>query len=244
MADERAAFGSEGLDAMLSGGFLPSSMVLVRGAPGTGKTSLALQFLVHGAKQGKAALFVSFEEFPSSLYRDAKSLGWDLKDLEEDGKLHLMFTSPEVFLAGLEPSDSALNRLIREARIRRLVLDSVTHFDRLTDDDQELRRLYTRAVNGLRREQITALLLGEESRSRYRRAFKGGLSFLVDTIILMRYVEIDSAMQRAILVLKMRGSAHAKEIRRYVIERGGLSVLGVFEGREGLLSGTPHGAPT
>jgi circadian clock protein KaiC len=244
VADERAAFGSEGLDAMLSGGFLPSSMVLVRGAPGTGKTSLALQFLVHGAKQGKAALFVSFEEFPSSLYRDAKSLGWDLKDLEEDGKLHLMFTSPEVFLAGLEPSDSALNRLIREARIRRLVLDSVTHFDRLTDDDQELRRLYTRAVNGLRREQITALLLGEESRSRYRRAFKGGLSFLVDTIILMRYVEIDSAMQRAILVLKMRGSAHAKEIRRYVIERGGLSVLGVFEGREGLLSGTPHGAPT
>jgi circadian clock protein KaiC len=58
----------------------------------------------------------------------------------------------------------------------------------------------------------------------------------------MRYVEIDSAMQRAILVLKMRGSAHAKEIRRYVIKPGGLSVLNAFKGREGLLSGTPHEA--
>jgi circadian clock protein KaiC len=227
---------------MLSGGFLPNSIVLVRGAPGTGKTSLALQFLIHGVEQGEAGLFVSFEEFPSSVYRDAESLGWDLKRLEEGGQLHFLFTSPEVFLASLEPPDSQLNRLIREANIRRLVLDSVSHFSRLTDDGQELRGLYTRAVNGLRREQITALLLGEDSRSSYRQAFKGGLSFLVGTIIFMRYVEIDSAMQRAILVLKMRGSSHAKEIRRYVIGTGGLTVLDPFEGREGLLSGTPHGA--
>jgi circadian clock protein KaiC len=227
---------------MLSGGFLPNSRVLVRGAPGTGKTSLALQFLIHGIAQGEAGLFISFEEFPSSLYRDAQSLGWDLKDLEQDGLLHFMFTSPEVFLASLEPPDSHLNRLIYEANIRRLVLDSVSHFDRLTDDEQELRGLYTQAVNGLRREQITALLLGEDSRSSHRQAFKGGLSFLVDAILLMRYVEIDSAMQRAILVLKMRGSPHAKEIRRYVIGTEGLTVMDTFEGREGLLSGTPHGA--
>ena len=242
MAEERVATGSEGLDAMLAGGFLPGSMVLVRGAPGTGKTSLALQFLIEGTKKNEAGLFISFEEFPKSLYRDAQSLGWDLEDVQKDGNLRLMFTSPEVFLASLGPPDSPLNRLIREANVRRLVLDSVSHFERLTDDTHELRRLYTRAVNGLRREQITALLLGEESRSRYDQAFRGGLSFLVDAIILMRYVEIDSAMQRAILVLKMRGSAHAKEIRRYVIQPGGLRVLDAFEGREGLLSGTPHEA--
>ncbi len=242
MPDKRVATGSEGLDKMLSGGFLPSSMVLVRGAPGTGKTSLALQFLIRGAKQNETGLFVSFEEFPKSLYRDARSLGWHLKEVEEQGLLHLMFTSPEVFLASLEPPDSPLNRLIRQAGIRRLVLDSVSHFDRLTDDAQELRRLYTRAVNGLRRERVTALMLGEESRSSYCQAFKGGLSFLVDAIILMRYVEIDSAMQRAILVLKMRGSDHAKEIRRYVIESGGVTVLDAFAGREGLLSGAPREA--
>lgn len=242
MADGRVRTGADGLDRMLGGGFLPGSMVLIRGAPGTGKTSLALQFLVEGAKEQEAGLLISFEEFPQSLYRDARSLGWDLKELERDGWLHFMFTSPEVFLASLEPPDSALNRLIREANIQRLVVDSVSHFDRLTDDDEALRRLYTQAVNGLRRERVTALLLGEERRSCYGRAFQGGLSFLVDVIILMRYVEIESAMQRAILVLKMRGSDHGKEIRRYVLETGGLTVLDVFEGREGLLSDAPYEA--
>ncbi|MCK4452325.1 MAG: ATPase, partial [Anaerolineae bacterium] len=119
---------------------------------------------------------------------------------------------------------------------------SVTHFNRLTDDAQELRRVYTSVANGLRREGVTAVLLGEESRVGYRRVDKGGLLFVVDTIIMLRYVEIESAMQRAIVVLKMRGSDHAKEIRCYEIGSGGLTVLGVFEGREGLFSGIPHRA--
>ncbi|MFQ6100448.1 MAG: RAD55 family ATPase [Anaerolineae bacterium] len=241
MVDERVTTGIKGFDEMLGGGFLPGSMVLVRGAPGTGKTSLALQFLIHGVmKHGEPGLLISLEEFSSSLYRDAESLGWDLRGLEASGKLHLMFTSPEVFLASLKSLDSRLNRLILEADIRRLALDSVSHFDRLTDDMQELRRIYTSVANGLRREGITALLLGEEGQAQYRRAFKGGLSFIVDAIVLLRYVEIESAMQRAIVVLKMRGSNHAKEIRRYEIGSGGVMVLDVFEGREGLLSGIPH----
>jgi circadian clock protein KaiC len=243
VADERVTTGIKGLDEMLGGGFVPGSMVLVRGAPGTGKTSMALQFLVHGAtKHSEPGLLISFEEFPSSLHRDAEALGWNLKELEASGKLHLMFTSPEVFLASLESPDSHLNQMILDADIRRLVLDSVSHFDRLTRNVQELRRIYASVTNGLRREGITGMLLGEEGRSEYRRASKGGLSFLVDSIILLRYVEIASAMQRAIVVLKMRGSNHAKEIRRYQIAPGGLTVLDVFEGHEALLSGIPHRA--
>ena len=248
MAGRRMTTGIKGLDEMLDGGFLPGSMVLVRGAPGTGKTSLALQFLVHGAvKCNEPGLLISFEEFPYSLYRDAEALGWDLRELEAGrgavtAPLHLMFTSPEVFLASLKSPDSRLNRFVRDTSIQRLVLDSVTHFDRLTNDAQELRRIYTSVANGLRREGVTAILLGEEGQAEYRRVFKGGLSFIVDAIILLRYVEIESTMQRAILVLKMRGSNHAKEIRRYEIGPGGLTVLDVFQGREGLFSGAPHRA--
>jgi circadian clock protein KaiC len=243
VAEKRVTTGIKGFDEMLGGGFLPGSMVLARGAPGTGKTSLALQFLIHGAvRHNEPGLLISFEEFPSSLYRDAETLGLDLKELEKSGKLHLMFTSPEVFLASLEIPDSRLNQLLLEANIRRLVLDSVTHFTRLTDNTQELRRIYATVANGLRREGITAMLVGEEGRAEYQRADKGGLSFIVDTIILLRYVEIESAMQRAVVVLKMRGSDHAKEIRRYEIEQSGITILDVFEGREGLLSGIPHRA--
>jgi circadian clock protein KaiC len=63
---------------------------------------------------------------------------------------------------------------------------------------------------------------------------------VVDGIILLRYIEIDSAIQRGMVVLKMRGSDHIKEIRSYEIERGGIKVTGMFEGREAILSGTPY----
>jgi circadian clock protein KaiC len=219
-------------------------MVLVRGAPGTGKTSLGMQFLIHGAtRQGETGLLITFEEFPASLYRDAASLGWDLEPLERGGKLHLLFASPEVFLEGLERPDSPLNRLLREGDVRRLVLDSITHFNRLTSDPHELRHIYTRVANGLRREGVTGLLLGEEGRREATRTDRGGLSFIVDGILLLRYVEVESAIQRAIVVLKMRGSDHAKEIRRFEIRRGGLVVGEAFEGRQGLLSGISYRIP-
>ena len=233
MANKRVPTGIKGFDEMLNGGFMPGSMVLVRGAPGTGKTSLGLQYLIHGAAHhNEPGLLISFEEFPKSLYRDAEALGWDLKELEASGKLHQLFTSPEVFLASLRTPDSRLNQLLLEANIRRLLLDSVTHFNRLTSDTHELRHIYSSVANGLRREGVTAVLLDEESRGEHPQADKGGLSFIVDTIVMLRYVEIESAMQRAIVVLKMRGSDHAKEIRRYEIGHGGLTVLDVRSYRD------------
>jgi circadian clock protein KaiC len=242
MAD-RVATGIAGLDEMLYGGFIPGSSVLVGGAPGTGKTTLALQFLVHGATLGEAGLWISFEEFPQSIFRDAESLGWDLHKLERAGLLRMSFTSPEVFLKSLETPDSPLMQMLLDANIRRVALDSITHFTRLSAEPHELRHLYTAAVNGLKREGVTAMLLSEESRSSALQAQRGRAPYIVDTIILLRYVEIESAMQHALLVLKMRGSNHAKEIRRYEIRRGGIVVGGAFENREGILSGTPHRSP-
>src|SRR3990172_2498323 len=139
---ERVPTGIAGLDEMLSGGFVSGSSVLLRGAPGTGKTSLALQFLLHGARQGEPGLMISFEEFPNSLHRDAASLGWNLNELEEKELLHLHFTSPQVLLESLQSPTSALSRLLLEGGIRRVALDSVTHFPRITSDSIALRPLY------------------------------------------------------------------------------------------------------
>jgi circadian clock protein KaiC len=92
-------------------------------------------------------------------------------------------------------------------------------------------------VNGLRRENITTLLLSEERRSEYQRADRGGLAFLCDGIILLRYVEVESAIERALVVLKLRGSDHAREIRHYTIDQGGIQVGEIFEQRGAILSG-------
>ena len=193
-----------------------------------------------GAAQGEAGLLISFEEFPQSLHYDAQSLGWDLHALEEQGLLHLYFTSPQVLLQSLNSPGGPLSSLFLEKDVRRVVLDSVTHFTRLTNDNQQLRSIYNSLINALKREGVTSLLLAEESRMDARPAERGQLSFVVDTILLLRYVEIESAIQRAVAVLKMRGSSHACEIRRYEIRKGGLTVSGIFEGRESVLTGISH----
>jgi len=238
---QRITTGVPGLDAMLGGGLLEGSTMLVSGAPGVGKTTLGLQYLVAGAAQGQPGLLVTFEEFPAALVRDARSLGWDLRALETQGRLRMIFTSPEVLVKSLQSPDSPLSETIRTMNPRRAVLDNMAHFQRLTSDTIELRQIYNIMVNGLKREGTTSLLLDEADRflgpqSRYR----GALPFLVDAVLLMRYVEVDSAMQRAIAILKMRGSSHAREIRGFTIRSGGIQIGEPFKGHEGILSGSPH----
>jgi len=238
---QRTQTGITGLDEMLNGGFLPGSAVLIEGAPGTGKTTLATQFLYNGATLfDEPGLLISFEEFPYTLYRDAESHGWDLHKLEEEHKLRVIFTSPQVFLSSLQSPVSPLNRTILEWNVRRIALDSITHFTRLTRNPKELREIYTMVINGLRREKITSMLTSEGNTLGLRVSDQSKLAFVVDTILFMRYVEIESAMQLAILVLKMRGSDHAKEIRHFEIRQEGVVITGRFEGREGLLTGSPR----
>jgi circadian clock protein KaiC len=174
---ERLTSGSPAFDEMLRGGFVPESAILLRGAPGTGKTTFAFQYLIEGLRQNQPGMMVSFEEFPESLYRDAASLGWDLKAFEQEGLLHIMFTSPEVFLHSLASPESSLIRRLHDHNIQRIALDSLTHFTRLTTNTHELRDIYNRIINGVRREQLTGLYLGEEMRSDFTVDEKGRLSF-------------------------------------------------------------------
>ncbi len=155
--------------------------------------------------------------------------------------LHLYFTSPQVLLKSLEAPAGPLSDLFIEKNIKRVVLDSVTHFTRLTNDQHATARTSTiSSINALKREGVTSLLLAEEGRMEAQRTERGALSFVVDSIMLLRYVEVESAIQRAIAVMKMRGSDHVKEIRRYEIRKGGLVVTGPFEGRENILTGISH----
>ena len=236
---KRVQTGVPGLDEMLHGGFLEGSAVLVQGAPGTGKTTLGLQFLHTGiVKEDEPGLLITFEEFPYSLLRDANAHQWDLRALEEANKLRIIFTSPNILLSNLQSPTSPLNRTIMNWGVRRIVLDSVSHFSRITRDRNQLRDIYTTLVNGLKREGITSILTSELSGTKLY-AERDKLSYVVDTILMMRYVEVNSAIQRALLILKMRGSAHDKGIHRYEIKPGGIEVTDRFEGLQGLLTGMP-----
>ena len=218
-------------------GLFQQSAILLRGAPGTGKTTFGLQFLLEGVRRGEAGLFISFEEFPQSLYRDAASLGWDLAEVEETGGLRMIFTSPKVLQLSLATPESSIVRTIHQFDIRRVVIDSLTHFTQLIDDNHELRRTYHQVISAFRREGVTTLYLGEEMRSDYTNQERGRLSFVVDTLVMLRYLEIDSAIQRAVVVLKMRSSAHDTAIHEYAIGQNGIMVGKPLDGKSGLLSG-------
>jgi circadian clock protein KaiC len=239
---ERVKTGIAGLDEMLHGGFLPQTANLVEGAPGTGKTTLGMQFIYNGIVQfGEPGLIVTFEEFPQQYYRDAASFGWDFRRLEQEGKLRIIMTSPEITRLDLESVGGMIESTVRELGIRRVLVDSLSHFERLSTDPVELRSIVHGFINALKREGLTSILtresaalFGEDSSE------ESDIAFMVDSYILLRYVEIESTVRKALLVLKLRGSDHAKDIRQFEITGSGIEVQSKFEGREGIMSGSPH----
>ncbi|MGQ9515761.1 MAG: RAD55 family ATPase [Anaerolineae bacterium] len=239
---ERVKTGIAGLDEMLHGGFLPLTANVVEGAPGTGKTTLGMQFIYTGIVQyGEPGIILTFEEFPQQYYRDAASFGWDFRSLEAEDKLRVIMTSPEVTRRDLESMGGIIESMAEEIGARRILVDSLSHFERLTRDPVELRSLQYSFINALKREGLTAVIT-HETPTLFGQTAEGdmNLAFVADSYILLRYVEIDSAVHKALLVLKLRGSDHAKDIRRFEITPHGIEVQSKFEGREGIMSGSPR----
>lgn len=111
---KRLFTGIPGLDEMTHGGLYEKSATLVTGAPGTGKTTLGMQFIAAGAERREPGIVVTFEHFPETLYGDASNFGWDFKKYEDEGLLKVIFTSPEVFKTELEKEMGLIDKLTAE----------------------------------------------------------------------------------------------------------------------------------
>jgi circadian clock protein KaiC len=241
MSNERVKTDIKGFDEMVMGGFLPQTANLVEGPPGTGKSTFGMQFIYNGIqKHNEPGLIVTFEEFPQQYYRDAEGFGWDFRKLEREGRLRVIMTSPEVSRSDLESVGGTIETLAREMGARRVLVDSVSHFEQITSDPIELRAVVYGFINALKREGLTSILTRESSMLLGSEDGDNDIAFVMDSYILLRYVEIESAIRRALLVLKLRGSDHAKDIRQYEITSQGIKVMSRFEGQEGILSGSPR----
>ena len=241
MALQRVPTGIVGLDEMIQGGFLPKSANLIEGAPGTGKTTLGMHFIHHGITScDEPGLILTFEEFPQQYYKDAANFGWDFKQYEAENRLRILMTSPEVTRADLQRISGRIENLTDSLGAKRILVDSLSHFERLTNDPVELRQITFQFINGLKRMGLTAILtrentalLGETPDS------EEDLAFVVDSYTMLRYVEIQGAVHKALLVLKLRGSNHDKDIRQFAVTGQGIEVRSRFEGTRGIMSGTP-----
>ncbi len=238
---DRVKTGISRLDEMLGGGLLRETANLVEGAPGTGKTTLGMQFIYNGiVQENEPGLIITFEEFPKQYYHDANAFGWDFRELEKKGLLKVIMTSPEVSRLDIESVGGMIEGHIDRMGVRRVVVDSMSHFSRLTQDPVELRSLEFNFINALKREGLTSILTRESPVLLGESTEDSDIGFVVDSYLILRYVEIESAIRKALLVLKMRGSDHAKDIRQYEITEQGIEVQSRFEGQEGILSGSPR----
>lgn len=245
MKEKRIPTGIKVLDQMMFGGFLPYTANLIEGAPGTGKTTFGMQFIYNGiVSYDEPGLIITFEEFPQQYYRDALELGWDLKKLEDEKRLKIVFSDPETTLREFEKVDGQFISLIETLKIKRVVIDSMTHFESLSFDQIELREIECKFINALKRENVTSILLREnDNLLGQMNNVTSKIPFIVDSYFLLRYVEIDSSIQKALIILKMRGSDHHKDIRRFTCSSNGIEVESIFSGREGIMSGITHYTP-
>lgn len=228
------------LDEMLRGGFMEGDAVMVAGSAGSGKTTLALEYLVNGILRfGEPGVYVSFEELPDQIYRDAKNFGWDLRKLEAEDKFRLICTSPNLLLES--GAENLLDDTIKELQPKRIVIDSLSHLA-LFVEDKDLRREAYRLIMHLKTRGLSSLLIWESPQlsGPTFSVTDVGLSFLVDCIVVLKPVEIESSLRKAIVVLKMRGSDHDKRLREFEITPGGLKITSAFSDYEGVITGSPR----
>lgn len=237
---ERAAFGIAGLDEMMRGGVPAGETCLITGSSGTGKTLLSLHFVVEGAKHGEPTVMVTFEEHPREHEKKARAFGWDLRDLENRGLLRMMYLRP--IDLSVDEVLHRLHELTNEIAARRVVINSVSGFElSLSPSDQEdFREALYRLLATLTGEEVTTLLtmevpdiVGGSGVSTQ------GISFLADNLVMLRFVEIESQLRKALAVVKMRSSDHAKDLRQYQIGKSGIVVEQTFAQYSGILSGIP-----
>ncbi|MBI2811016.1 MAG: circadian clock protein KaiC [Candidatus Melainabacteria bacterium] len=233
---KRISSGIELLDNMCGGGFFQDSIILISGATGTGK-SLTTTHFVNNEKEGGRSLLFGFEESRDQLIRNAAGWGMDFASREKEGKLKIICQYPEI--AALEDHLIWMQEAIDEFKPTRVAVDSLSALERISVI-KNFREFVLSLTETLKRREIAGLftsttpsLLGGQS------VTEAHISTITDSIILLRYVEMFGEMKRGLTVLKMRGSAHDKNIREYVIDEHGMGIGQPFTNVTGILSGNP-----
>ncbi len=233
---ERISSGIPRLDTMLSGkGYFRGSTVLVSGTAGTGKTSLAAQFVEAACKRGEKVLYFAYEESPSQFMRNMSSIGIHLDHWVKKGLLHFHATRPTFH--GLEQHLTTTIKLINKVKPQIVVLDPIDAF--VTGTNQtEVKIMLLRLVDFLKMSNITAFFASLSTSGDVQELTDMAISSLIDTWLLLRDIEIGGERNRGLYILKSRGMSHSNQIREFLLTDHGIELLDVYIGPEGVLTGS------
>ncbi|MHB8566798.1 MAG: RAD55 family ATPase [Nitrososphaerales archaeon] len=220
----RAGSGVPGFDSLLEGGIPRGDVIILAGHAGIGKTTFSAQFLRHGCSLGERALYVSFAEIKSKLFRNMSQFGFDLGDLEAKRLLRTEF----IRLDGQNAVQAALDQIVRaieEFHPARLVIDSASSLALAvqggrTDTTLMLQSLFAKLGSF---EDCTMILIAEMSSGTDQ--FGNGIEeFISDGIVLMRFRNRGKARVKALEVRKMRGTFHSTKSVFFEINEKGIEV--------------------
>jgi len=214
------------LDRMMGGGIVEGDSLLVAGPSGTGKSALATQFIAEGLRHGEPGIMAIFEERPDGYTRRAGTFGLKLKAAEQKGTLETLYLRP-LDLSVDETMQEILDA-IKRVGAKRLVIDSLVGFEMALAPGfrADFRESLYRMIGALTGAGITILSTVEVEDTFTGMPFSHyAISFLTDDILRLRYVEIDGQLRKVMVVIKMRGGNHSKDIREYVITSKGVVVI-------------------
>lgn len=240
VSSERITSGIEHLDKMLGGqGFYVGSSILVSGTAGTGKTSLAASFVNANCANGKRCIYFAFEESPTQIQRNMRSIGLDLSAHVESGLLEFHSSRPTLF--GLEMHLVAIHKYIKKFKPDIVVLDPITNLITV-GSVSEVKAMLIRLVDFLQNEGITVLFTALALNNTINEQTDEGISSLVDSWLLIRDIEFNGERNRGMYVMKSRGIGHSNQVREFIITDDGLDLVDVYLGPEGVLTGSAREA--
>ena len=233
---KRVSTGVPRLDTMLSGqGYFRGSSVLISGAAGSGKTSLAAAFAQATCTRGERCLYLAFEESPSQILRNMRSIGFHLDQCVKDGLLQVHATRPGN--QGLESHLAQMEELVHAFQPAAVVVDPVTSLV-VAGNLDEVKSALARLTDLLKARHITSVYTSLTAGGDSEERSEVGMSSLMDTWLLVRNLESDGERNRGLYVLKSRGMSHSNQVREFVLSDKGIQLLDVYAGQGKLLTGT------
>ena len=237
---ERLSTGVSGLDDMIGGGVISGDAVMLTGPAGSGKSTVATQFMVAGLANGESGVIAIFEEYPEEYLARANARNPQVGQMIEAGKLELIYLRP--LDLSVDEALAAILEAVERLGATRVVIDSLSGFEvalapTFRDDFRE--SLY-RLVGTLTATGVTVFMTAEVAEGFSEARFTTEkVSFITDEIIVQRYVEIEGALRRVMAVIKMRGSEHSHEFRTYDVTANGVVVGGPLTQYDGIITGVP-----
>ncbi len=237
----RLSSGIAGLDEMMGDGIVAGSALLVSGPAGSGKSTVAIQFLAEGARQGEPGVLAMFEETPVKYLEQAHGFGIDLEALTRSGMLRQVYVRP--LDLSVDETLHEIQAAAKQVNAKRVVIDSLTGLEiaLAPSFEQDFRESLYRLIGALTGDGITILMTVENTDDYTELRFSPhAVSFMTNDIILQRYVEIDSQLRRVVAVIKTRSRKHSEDLRLYEINERGIVVGDRLVGYDGIVGGLPR----